>query len=216
MHIQSSKILIVEDHSVVRVGIKNMLKSIASKAQIVLVENFNQAIRTLSETTFDLIILDINIPGGDAPSMIAQIRNLQKDVRILIFSGYNEQIYAFPYMQAGANGYVSKNASDEEFITAVKSVLNDVKYLSPEMQQRAINQIVHTRRAKVDEHPLKILSSREIEVMQLLLKGYSTAEIGSLIHLQLSTVSTYKMKVFEKLGVKNVVELIEKMKQYAN
>lgn len=191
-----------------------MLNDILPQSHIVMAENFDQALQTLSSEILDLIILDLNIPGGDAPTMIRKIRDLQKNVRILIFSGYDEQIYALPYLQAGADGYLSKNAPDHEFAAAIKSVLNNRKYLSTDMQQQAINKIVSAPNDAAETNPSHILSAREVEVMQLLLKGLGTAEIGAHLHLQLSTISTYKMKIFEKLGVKNIVELVEKMKYY--
>lgn len=213
MH-QKTRILIVEDHSTVRIGIKYMLNEIISSPHIVMAENLTLALQVLSSELFDLVILDLNIPGGGAPTMIRKIKELQKEVSVLVFSGYDEQIYALPCLQAGADGYLSKIAADEEFAAAVKSVLSNKKYLSTDMQQQAINKIANGQNGKGDANPANILSARETEVMQLLLKGMGTAEIAATIHLQLSTISTYKMKIFEKLGVKNIVELVEKIKQY--
>lgn len=191
-----------------------MLNDILPGAFIATSDKFSQTLDLLTGEPFDLIILDLNIPGGGAPTMIRKIRELQKDVRILIFSGHDEHMYALPCLQAGADGYLSKNAPDDEFGIAVKNVLNNKKYLSPGMQQQALRKIAGTPGNQPEPNPTQILSAREMEVMQLLLKGLSTAEIAARIHLQLSTISTYKMKIFEKLGVRNIVELMEKVKLY--
>lgn len=211
--LQAPRILVAEDHGTVRIGIKHMLQDALPSAQVVMTDNFNRALQILSSEPIDLVILDLNIPGGGAPSMIRKIKTIRQEIRVLIFSGYDEQIYALPCLQAGGDGYLSKNAPDEEFAVAVKSILNDRKYLSTEMQQQTINKIVGAP-GKVMGNPALSLSPREAEVMQLLLKGMGTAEIAASVHLQLSTISTYKMKIFEKMGVKNIIELVEKLKQY--
>ncbi|XZF15819.1 response regulator [Chitinophagaceae bacterium MMS25-I14] len=208
-----TKVLIVEDHSTVRIGIKYMLGDIVDTPDTVMADNMNSALQALSEDSFDLVILDLNIPGGGAPATIRKIRDKRRNARILVFSANDEQVYALPCLQAGADGYLSKNSTDEEFAVAVKNILGGKKYLSPEMQQQAILKVAGTSGGHA-RNISDILSARETEVMQLLLKGMGTAEIAAKIHLQLSTISTYKMKIFEKMGVRNIVELVEKMKLY--
>lgn len=191
-----------------------MLQAIIPELHTVMSENFKTGLEILATQPFDLVILDLNVPGGGNPAMIGKIRELQTEVRILIFSGCDEMVYALPCLQAGADGYLSKNSSDEEFVTAIKSIINNRKYLSAEMHQQALQAVTGNSNMAKHLHPAQILSAREMEVMQLLLKGLGTAEIAARIHLQLSTISTYKMKIFEKMGVKNIVELVEKMKMY--
>ena len=202
-------VLVVEDHSIVRTGIKNTLKEhLTQTAAIIAVERFSQAIDELMNRPFNLVILDINVPGGDAPGMIQKLKQIRPEVRILVFSGYDEQFYAIPYLQAGANGYISKNVSDEEFVKAVKTVLKGDTYLSEEVQQQALTKMLHSKGNKYDGSPIDFLSAREVEVYHLLIRGHSTAEIGELTKLHASTISTYKRRIFDKTGVDNVVDLI--------
>lgn len=191
-----------------------MLHDIVPDSHIAIADRLSQALDIVAGNSFDLIILDLNIPGGGTPAMIRDLLSLQQDARILVFSAHDERVYALPCLQAGASGYLSKNAPDDEFALAVKTVLGNNRYLSNDMQQQLLRQITHAPGKGPESNPAHVLSARETEVMQLLLQGMGTAEIAARIHLQLSTISTYKMKIFEKMGVRNIVELVEKMKLY--
>jgi len=203
-------ILIAEDHAVVRIGTKHLLKSLIPESQITGVDTFQKVLLELSSQTFDLLILDINIPGGNNTKMIETIRIKRPDIRILMFSSYDEQLYGLLYLQAGADGYLSKDAAEDEFKTAVLSVLDNKKYMSADMQQININRLINPKEFLPD--PIVSLSPREKDVMNLLKEGFGTAKIAEKLSLQLSTVSTYKARIFEKMGVKNIVELITKIK----
>lgn len=192
-----------------------MLHDIVPESRVATTDSLVPALDLVAGEAFDLIILDLNIPGGGSPSMIRDFLSLQPDARILVFSAHDERVYALPCLQAGASGYLSKNAPDEEFALAVKSLLNNNRYLSGDMQQQLLRQITHAPGKSPENNPTHSLSARETEVMQLLLQGMGTAEIAARVHLQLSTISTYKMKIFEKMGVRNIVELVEKMKLYS-
>lgn len=203
------KILIAEDHAIVRVGTKHVIQSIWQDVEVTGVDTFVKVLSMLDEKTFDLIILDINIPGGNSLKMINTIRKKQPRIKILVFSGYDEKLYAVPALQAGADGYASKDASKDEFAEALESIFQNKKYLSQSMQQESINKLIGAK--ETTKKPLSTLSARETEILQLLLKGYSTSQIGDSLKLHLSTVSTYKMRIFEKLGVKNIIELIDQI-----
>jgi two-component system invasion response regulator UvrY len=203
-------ILIAEDHAVVRIGTKHLLKALIPESVISDVDDFDKIIQELQLKSFDLLILDINIPGGNNTKMVETIRATSPGIRILVFSSYDEQQYGLLYLQAGADGYLSKEAPEEEFKAAVLSVLNNRKYMSQDMQQLNINRLINPKEYLPD--PVITLSPRETDVLNLLKEGLGTAKIAEKLNLQLSTVSTYKARIFEKLGVKNIVELITKLK----
>ena len=203
-------ILIAEDHAVVRIGTKHLLKSLIPESIISDVDDFDKIIQELKIKSFDLLILDINIPGGNNTKMVEAIRAASPGIRILVFSSYDEQQYGLLYLQAGADGYLSKEAPEEEFKSAVLSVLDNKKYMSQDMQQLNINRLINPKEYLPD--PIVTLSPRETDVLNLLKEGLGTAKIAEKLNLQLSTVSTYKARIFEKLGVKNIVELITKLK----
>ncbi len=207
-------ILIADDHTIVRYGATLIIKELLPGGQVSEAVNFNQALKLLDSQSFDLLILDINIPGGNNLQMIDVIRLHQPNIKILIFSGYDEQLFALRYLQAGVDGYLVKNSPEDELKTAIRTVLNNEKYLSPTVKQHLLNGL--TAKSNMSRNPLHALSNRELEVMQLLIKGSSVADIGTVLSLQISTVSTYKARIFEKLEVGNVIELAEKVRLYGN
>lgn len=205
-------ILVADDHAIVRYGTTLIIKEMLPGVRVREAENFHQTLKLLDSQPFDLLVLDINIPGGNNLQMIDVIRLHQPRIKILIFSAYDEQLFALRYFQAGVDGYLVKHSPEEELKSAIRMVLNQEKYISPTVKQHLLNGLV--ARQHTPGNPLQALSNRETEVMQLLVKGSGVAEISSALSLQVSTVSTYKSRIFEKLEVSNVIELAEKVKLY--
>jgi len=205
-------VLIADDHTIVRLGVLLIIKSMFLNAQVIEAETLDQAITQLESRPFDLLILDINIPGGNNLQMIDAVRLRQPDIKILMFSGYEEQLFALNYIQAGADGYLVKYSSEEQIRTALRTVMNNEKYISAAVKDQLLSRLQQPKPAA--ENPLNSLSGREREVLNLLIKGSSMAKIAATLHLQLTTISTYKTRIFEKMGTANIVELIEKVKLY--
>jgi two-component system, NarL family, invasion response regulator UvrY len=205
-------VLIAEDHTMVRYGTNMVLKELFPNGKISQAVNFEQLIKLLDIQAFDLLILDINIPGGDNLQMIDVIRLRQPAIRILIFSAYDEQLFAIRYLQAGVQGYLMKQAPENEMKEAIQAVMNNDIYISQGIKQRLLFNASEKKLA--DGNPLHLLSDRETEVLQQLIKGTTLATIANTLGLQVSTVSTYKTRIFEKLEVNNLVELIHKIHLY--
>ncbi len=205
-----SKILIVDDHIIVKTGVEFLLRKINPAIESFHAADFEEALALIRKIHFDLIILDIDIPGGNNVGMIDTIRIKDPDVAILIFTGYSERIYAIPYLRSGANGFLSKDASEQELEKAISCIERGKKYISADLQQVMLDSIVFNEAKDVDS--LSRLSKREMDVASLLVKGNSTAQIAQILNLQLSTVSTFKSRIFAKMEVTNLVELIAKMK----
>lgn len=202
-----TNILIAEDHAIVRLGISILLKNLYPGTNVLEVDDFNEAIKAINQHPIDLIILDINIPNGNSIQMIDTIRVRQPDTKILIFSAYDEDLYAQRYIEAGANGFLSKGARGPEIDKAIKTVLNYDIYASEYVKQSLLQRLADKNAVA---NPLQTLSNRETEVMQLLIEAKSVSEISAMLNLQISTVSTYRKRIFEKLSIKNIVELIQK------
>lgn len=198
------EILIVDDHLVVRTGVSIILEEKIKNIAISTTENFNETLKILKEKIFDLIILDINIPGGRNTSMIDVIRNIQSEVKILIFSVYEEDTHACPYIIAGANGYLNKLSDKKKLTGAVDTILKTGNYLTPDI----VKELVKASTNKQSINPLDKLSKREREISELLVQGDGNIEIANKLSIQLTTVSTHKNKIFNKLNIKNIVELI--------
>lgn len=206
-------ILIADDHTIVRLGVAHIISTLPLPATCVEAETFDKVIDLLETQLFDVLILDINIPGGNNLQMIDAVKLRQPQIKVLVFSGYDEQLFAINYMQAGADGYLMKYTAEEEIKHAIRTVLNEEKYMSAATRQQMLNMLNPQREVVVN--PLSSLSAREIEVMNLMTKGMTIARIAEMLHLQVTTVSTYKTRIFEKLGTRNIVELLEKVKMFS-
>lgn len=206
--------LIAEDHTMVRYGTNMVLKELFPNGTVSHAVNFEQLLQLLEKQRFDLLILDINIPGGDNLQMIDVIRLRQPGIRILVFSAYDEQLFAIRYLQAGANGYIMKQAPENEMKDAIQAVVKNDIYISPGIKQRLL--FNGSEKKQADSNPLHLLSDRETEVLQQLIKGAALAAIAQSLGIQVSTVSTYKTRIFEKLDVSNLVELVHKIRLYQN
>lgn len=200
------KILIADDHSIVRLGTSMLLKDEYGDLDIFEASNFQQVLDLIKIFPFDLILLDINMPGGDNLGMISSILKINASLKILVFSSYEESVFAMRYIQAGAYGYLSKDTEESIVLKAVKTVLKGDKYISDKLVQTQLTNL-HSNK---DEFSL--LSEREWEIMNYMIKGLSTTEIAQQLDLRLNTISTYKVRIFQKLNVSNIVELIEKAK----
>lgn len=204
-------ILLADDHGVVRHGISLLLKEAFQGVNIMHANSFEEVLEKIDQQQ-DLIFLDINLPGGNSTKMIKKIRQKNPNLSIMIFSAYNEAQYALRYIHAGANGFLNKDSSDEEIINAVRSVLETGKYISNVVKEKILeNALLNT-----PVNPLEMLSNREIEVAELLVDGVGNLEISNKLSIQMSTVSTFKNRIFEKLGIDNVVRLVEILKIYKN
>lgn len=204
-------ILLADDHSVVRHGISLILKEVFKGIIITHADSFDEVISKLRKKQ-DLIFLDINLPGGNSTKMIEKIRQNHPDLLILMFSAYDETQYALRYIHAGANGFLNKDSSDPEIIKAVRSVIETGKYISDIVKEKILENALN----KTPINPLESLSDREIEVAELLVSGEGNLEISNKLNIQMTTVSTFKNRIFEKLGINNVVRLVEILKIYKN
>ena len=199
-------ILIAEDHPLYVVGMESMLVDYNVKAKIFEAADFKKALKLLDIHKFDLMIMNISIPFGDTISMVSSVRLKQPGIPILICTGYDESLYALSYLRAGANGYISKTASAIDFKLAVEQVLKGQIYASSAVFSSLFGLVFDYR--SDDNFPINKLSEKEAEVARLLAKGLATKEIGEFINLSSSSISNYKAKIFQKLGVANVIQLM--------
>ncbi|MGG7665245.1 response regulator [Dyadobacter sp. BHUBP1] len=198
--------LLIEDHAVVRMGMRLVLRELFQNVTVWESENYNEGLRTVQEKPVDLVILDIHLPGGQDVKMIDMIKRASKNIKILIFSGLPEDKYALKYVQAGADGYLSKRSDPGMYGEAVWAVANGKKYLSDAVRQQLVTQLPHNYN-KIKRRKWIGLTDRELEISRLLIKGLWTKEIATQLELKLSTVSTFKKKIFQKCGVTSAIEL---------
>lgn len=204
-------ILIVDDHFIVRSGMTLLLEKQLDNVVVFEANDFQEALVECSEHSFDLVILDINLPDGKKCYMIDDLRELQKELKILIFSAYEEDIYAFRYIQAGANGYLNKLSDSDTIVKAVKTVLEGGKYISIDIMDKFI---AHSQHKRESGNPLEELTQREFEIAELLVKGYGNLEISNELGIKMTTVSTHKLNILKKTHITNIMELLEIFKKF--
>ncbi|SFS89337.1 response regulator transcription factor [Sphingobacterium wenxiniae] len=209
------KILIADDHSIVILGASIVIKENFPDVQILQAQSYDEVYQHLKQERFDLLLLDINMPGGNNIQVIKEILQIQEDAKILVFSSYEENIYALRYITAGASGYLNKNTAMSELNNAISSIMLRGKYMSEAVKDLYIQKLTTTKSSVDGSNQLNKLSNREMDVAKHLIKGLGIMEMSSLLNLSSSTVSTYKSRIFEKLNVHNVPELIELFKLHA-
>jgi two-component system invasion response regulator UvrY len=200
-------ILIIENHEITRYGTRLILTEILGKTEISEATTIEESLIILGEKNFDLILFEIDLPGGNTNNIISQIRNKQKNVKILIFTSRSEDMYALNYLQAGADGFLSKSVSKNEFRKAITTLITTGRYISDNLRDKFINE--HLLPGMRRDKTIK-LSRRETEIMHLLSLGKSTSQIAKELHLRNSTVSTFKSRIFEKMQVDNLIDMIKK------
>lgn len=203
--------LLVDDHVVVRTGLGLMIQRYFEPCTITEASNGQEALDKLKTKKFDLIVLDIHMPDTDALGLMEYIHAQYSEARVLIYSMGAEHIYAKRFLKAGARGFVSKEAPLEEIVKAVTQVLENRRYLSEELAMALANESESSRKA---DNPFNRLSAREFEIATLLLSGKTISEISREISIQISTVGTHKARLFEKLGVTNILQLKELATSY--
>jgi len=201
-------ILIIEDHPLITAALRATILASYPHADIEDADTFPDGLELLQNKKFDLLILDIDIPGGEDTLMIQIIKKKQKDCSILVNSGFDEKIYAIPFLQAGADGYISKNAKSSELKIAIQTVFEKRKYASAAIQDLLVSNL-QTDHQYIPEQ-LRGLSPNEFKVMKMLIEGYMTKQIAIQMELKENTISTYKKRVFAKLNVKTLLELSKK------
>ncbi len=203
----SARILIADDHSIVRAGIKTIVREHALSEKIDEASSENELITFVKSNFYDMILLDINIPGTDFISLMHWLQQTSPDSGIVIFSMYNEEIYGKRCLQLGAKSFLHKSATAAEIVHAFKTVLEGGTYITARLKAS----LQHKTNGSVTGNPFEHLSSRELEIARLINKGYKLPEICTILNIQYSTANTYKRRIFEKLNVPTAVALAHLM-----
>ena len=202
------RFLVADDHSIVRMGLKLMLEDDYPHVTIEEAENGNEIVEKIKVHRYDLLILDLQMPNTDTFSIISNLLARDKSLKILIYTMASEKIYAGKLLKAGVKGFLSKEAKNTELLKAVKVVLHDGIYASEQVGSN------DAQGAPESDNPFTCLSNKEMDILAYLVQGKTTKEISTLLNLQLSTISTHKFRIYTKLHVNNIIELIALTKEY--
>jgi DNA-binding NarL/FixJ family response regulator len=205
------KILIADDHPMIHRGLRYMLKEEYTNLVCDSVYDGDEVLEKLKTDKYDIVILDVNMPNAENLIFTEYLLKKYPEIKIVIYSLNPERVYALRYLKMGVYAYVEKNASDKEFMAAIEKVNNAHKYFS----QSVLDLITSTKILSA-KNPFDILSNREMDVAVHLAKGLEYSTIGEILNISPSTVSTYKSRIFEKVGVSKYVEFIDLVNKYLN
>ena len=192
------QVLIADDHAVVRAGYKQFLEADASITKVGEVASGREALDALREKGWDLLLMDIYMPGGSGLDILEHVTSEFPDVRVLIMSGLPEEQYARNVLRAGARGYLSKGGSPSEFMKAVRIILTGRRYVSPALAE---SMAAAVENPKDQNQPLhSCLSGREFEIFSKLAAGASVGQLANELKLSVKTVSTYRSRILEKMS----------------
>lgn len=197
------KILIADDHAVVRTGLIEIISEIPDITSIDEAENGEEVIDLVEKSQYQLIILDISMPKRSGIEVLTYLRKLYSKLPILILSVYPENQYAKRLLQAGASGFVAKHAEPEVLKEAISTILRGGKYISPQLAEHMAVDLFDSKDKAVHDK----LSLREFEIMRLIASGKSLKQIANETYISVKTVSTYRSRIIDKTKLKNNIEI---------
>jgi two-component system invasion response regulator UvrY len=196
-------ILLLDDQSIVRSGLRLLLKEYYGGLQVDEAANGSRAFGKLLNTRYDLLIMDLNLPNTDTFSLLENIRSWAPDMPILIFTMMTEYAFAKRYLRFGVKGYLSKQAEDREILKAVHLLVSGRHYFD----QSLTDYLLAERKPGDESDPFSVLSNREFEIVHQLIQGKSISYIADTLNIHTSTVGTHKARILDKLHVDNLFRL---------
>jgi DNA-binding NarL/FixJ family response regulator len=198
------KLLIADDHPIVRNGIKDIIQDISAAFEVDEAKDAHEVVQKVITSDYDIIILDISMPGGGGLNALKQIKASKPDTKVLMLSIYDDEQYINRALKAGASGYLTKSVASDELELAIKKILAGEKYLSSEVASKMASYIYTQRERQKHE----FLSEREYQVFLFIVQGHTTSEIAEELHLSPKTVSTYRDRIMDKMEMSRNSELI--------
>ena len=197
------RILITEDHAVVREGVKLILADHFKKAVFGEARNATEALARVWKEKWDVVLLDITMPGRSGLEVLKEIKRSRPRLPVLILSMHPEDQFAVRLLKAGAAGYLTKESAGEELVGAIKKVVGGGRYISPSLAERMASYLT----IDVQKAPHERLSDREFLILRMIGSGRQVSQIAKELSLSVSTVSTYRARILEKMDMKNNAEL---------
>jgi two-component system, NarL family, invasion response regulator UvrY len=198
------KVIITDDHPIVRRGIRQILEDDERIDTVHETGKGKELLEKLREEKYDVVLLDISLPGGNGLDLIGQIKKIQPSVAVLMLSIYSEELYAIKALKFGASGYLTKSSAPEELLTAIHKVSKGERYISVSLADKLAADLI----TKSDKQVFQSLSARELDVLILLAAGKSFTQMATELSLSPKTISTYRARLLVKLKLNTTSELI--------
>ena len=197
------RIIIVDDHSVVRKGMRQIFDETPDLFVTDEAGSGNELIEKIRKYKYDVVVLDISMPGKDGLDTLKEIKAIKPDLPVVIFTMYPEEQYAIRVLKAGAAGYINKESEPSSLIEAIRRVSRGRKYISPQLAELLASNLEEKSDAAIHES----LSDREFQVLCLIASGKTVKEIAESLHLSINTISTYRARILEKMNMSSNAEI---------
>jgi len=197
------RILLADDHAIVRKGLKQIILDEFPSAEVGEVGDVESLVALVMRSKWDVIVSDISMPGRSGVEALHQIKEIDASIPVLIMSMHPEDQYALRVLKAGASGYLNKDSVHEELIPAIQMVRNGRKYITPAIAQKLVGAIS----SGMDKQMHEFLSDREFDVLKMLAGGKSVSDIAHQLSLSATTVSTYRARILDKMKMKTNADL---------
>lgn len=198
------KIIIADDHAIVRRGLKHIVLEEHSDANVCEAADSNGVLNLLRAEPFDVVVLDITMPGRDGLEVLKELKRDAPQVPVLMLSMHPEERFAVRALKAGASGYLTKESAPDELCVAIRKVLRGGKYISPSLAELLAESV---GQADQDSAASEILSDREYQVLRLIASGKTVSQVANELMLSVNTISTYRTRILEKMNMKTNAEL---------
>lgn len=202
------KVLVVDDHKIIRDGISSLLRDQPKYIVVAEASNGREALKVLEEEEVDIAILDINMPEMNGIDCTHEITEKYDSVRVIALTMHNEEVYLTKMIEAGAVGYILKNLGKKELLSALDAVVEGKHYYSPEITLAVIKELTNPSKSKKNENKVD-LTSREMEVLELIVQEHSNQEIAEKLSISLRTVDAHRRNLLDKTGVRNTAGLVK-------
>ena len=197
------RVLIVDDHEIVRRGLKEVFDDEFSELKIGEAKNSREALEQMAAYEWDIVLLDINMPGRNGLEILSELKRLRSHTPVLVVSAYPEEEFAVRSFKLGASGYLNKNSAADEVVAAARKAMAGGKYVTALLAEK----LAATLGGDIQLAPHESLSSRELQVLQMVAKGRTIKEIAAELALSEKTVGTYRSRLSKKMGLATNVEL---------
>lgn len=204
------KIVIADDHAVVRSGFAMILNFQDDMEVVATAADGIEAYKMVAKHNPDILLMDLSMPPGESGLIAtAKINEDFPNTKIIILTMYDDEEYLFHVLKNGARGYVLKNSPDEQLVSAIRMVYQGGIYIHPKIATSLVREFINNDQRVDESNPYQILSTREIEILPLVAKGYGNKEIAEMLHISVKTVEAHKAKLMDKLNLKTRPELVE-------
>lgn len=198
------RVLIADDHAIVRKGLRQIAKEQATGIEIDEAENGQEVMEKIQQAKYDLLVLDISMPGRNGLDILQEVRHMQPALPVLILSMHPEDQYAIRMLKSGASGYLTKDCAPDQLVPAIQKIARGGKYVSDTLAEKLLFDLTGAS----TQRPHELLSDREYSVLLMIGEGKTPTEIAEQLVLSVKTVSTYRTRILEKLNIQTTAEMI--------